>query len=139
MIWEKLWYHYIIKIHGNNELQEESRLIDVKDLITEPYVVLINLLIGEPKGSNLISAIPNGTKINSTQLKNDILYLDLSKEFIENHIGGEEEEKISIYAIVNTLTQLTEVNSVKILIDGNEDSSFSDGKINFKEPFVKTT
>ena len=76
-------------------------------------------------------------KVNKAELKNDIVYLDLSKEFIEKHINGEKEETVTIYSIVNTLTELTEVNGVKILIDGEEDKAFKDNKIKFTEAFVK--
>lgn len=117
-------------------LTSEGRLIDAKDLVSDPYKKLMELLVEGPKNTNLLKTIPEGTKINKTELKGDILYLDLSKEFIENHEGGEEKESITIYSIVNTMTNLTEVNSVKILIDGEENKSFKDGKIKFNDPFV---
>ena len=98
---------------------------------------MVELLIEAPKNDKLESAIPEGTKVNNAKIEGDIVYLDLSKEFIENHAGGQEEESLTIYSIVNTLTELTEVNSIKILIDGKEDESFKDGKINFSEPFLK--
>ena len=63
--------------------------------------------------------------------------IDLSKEFIDNHEGGEEAENLTIYSIVNTLTELNEVASVKILINGREDQSFNDNKINFRNAFVR--
>ena len=121
---------------GAKSLSSEGRLIDAKDLINDPYKRLMELLIKGPKNTNLLKTIPEGTKINKAELKGDILYLDLSKEFIENHEGGEEKESITIYSIVNTMTNLTEVNSVKILIDGEENKSFKDNKIKFDDPFV---
>ena len=75
----------------------------------------MELLIQGPQNEALSKTIPEGTKINNVELKGDILYLDLSKEFIENHVGGEENESITIYSIVNTMTRLTEVNGIKIL------------------------
>ena len=63
--------------------------------------------------------------------------IDLSEEFIDNHPGGLEEEKNTIYSIVNTLTELTEVNGVKILIDNEENKSFNDNNIKFNEAFFK--
>lgn len=117
------------------ELMPEGRMIDSKTLLTDPYGVLMGLLIEGPKGENLQSVIPQGTKVLKTEIKEDIVYVDLSKEFINNHSGGLEGEKTTIKAIVNTLTELNEVNSVKILIDGKEDQSFKDKKMNFKEPF----
>lgn len=120
-----------------NTLVPEARNIDVKELTKDPYVTLINLLIEGPKNDRLEKVIPEGTKINKIELKNGILNIDLSKEFVENHNGGAEEESITVYSIVNTLTQLNEVETIKILIDGNEEASFKDKLIKFKEPFVK--
>ena len=117
-------------------LTSEGRLIDAKELVKEPYKKLMELLIKGPQNEALSKTIPEGTKINKVELKGDILYLDLSKEFIENHVGGEENESITIYSIVNTMTRLTEVNGVKILIDGEENKAFKDSKIKFDDPFV---
>ncbi len=78
----------IISLYYENketgELMPEGRLIDVKTLLNNPYKILIEMLIAEPKNNKLQSAIPNGTIINNVELKNDILYVDFSKEFIEN-------------------------------------------------------
>lgn len=117
-------------------LTSEGRLIDAKELVKEPYKKLMELLIQGPQNEALSKTIPEGTKINNVELKEDILYLDLSKEFIENHVGGEDNESITIYSIVNTMTRLTEVNGVKILIDGEENKAFKDSKIKFDDPFV---
>lgn len=119
------------------ELMPEGRTIDSKELLSDPYVTLMKLLIEGPKSENLQSAIPEGTRVIKAELKGDILYLDLSKEFIDNHEGGEEAENLTIYSIVNTVTELNEVNSVKILINGREDQSFNDNKINFRNAFVR--
>lgn len=121
----------------SKELVTEGRLVDVKLLVNEPYKTLMDLLIGGPKNEKLEKLIPEGTVVNKIELKKDILYIDLSKEFIENHQGGEELESNTIYSIVNTMIQLTEVNGIKILIDGELDKSFKDEKIKFDDVFVK--
>ncbi|MFU2362245.1 MAG: GerMN domain-containing protein, partial [Clostridiales bacterium] len=38
---------------------------------------------------------------------------------------------------VNTLTELNEVNGVKILINGQENKEFKGGKFNFKDTFTR--
>lgn len=119
------------------ELMPEGRTLDSKTLLADPYTTLMNLLIEEPKNEKLKTTIPQGTRILKAELKDDIVYLDLSKEFIDNHSGGQEEENKTIYSIVNTLTQLNEVNGIKILINGRENQSFKDNKINFKNAFVR--
>lgn len=125
------------KNKDTNELMPEGRLIDVKNLISEPYKTLMNLLMEGPKNEKLEKTIPEGTIINKLELKKDILYIDFSKEFVENHKDGEEIESATIYSIVNTVTELTEVNGIKILIDGEENKSFKDNKIKFNEVFVR--
>lgn len=125
--------------NDTKSLASEGRLIDVKELLENPYKRLMELLIEGPQNTNLSKTIPDGTKVNKAEIKGDILYLDLSKEFIENHAGGEEAESATIYSIVNSMTNLTEVNAVKILIDGEENKSFKDNKIKFDDPFVVIT
>lgn len=116
------------------ELTPEGKMIDVKKLLADPYETLINLLIEQPKNEKLQSAIPNGTKVLGAELKGDVVYLDLSNEFIQNN---SVEEKTIINAIVNTLTELNEVNGVKILINGQENKEFKGGKVNFKDTFTR--
>lgn len=116
------------------ELTPEGKMIDVKKLLADPYETLINLLIEQPKNEKLQSAIPNGTKVLGAELKGNVVYLDLSNEFIENN---SVEEKTIINAIVNTLTELNEVNGVKILINGQENKEFKGGKVNFKDTFTR--
>lgn len=120
-----------------NSLIAEARCIDVKQLYKDPYTYLINLLIAGPESDKLESAIPEGTKVNSCKLNGDTVYVDLSKEFVDNAASGTEEESLIIYSIINTLTELNEVTSVKILINGEANKAFKDNKINFKECFTK--
>lgn len=63
-----------------------------------------------------------------------LIYL---KNLLKTIFGGAEAESATIYSIVNTLTELKEVNCVKFLIDGNENCSFKDNCINFSENFVR--
>ncbi|MBP3255427.1 MAG: GerMN domain-containing protein [Clostridia bacterium] len=115
----------------------EVRYIDVKDLIGNPYYELLELLIKGPKNGNLKKTIPEGTKINKIDKVGEVLVIDFSKEFIENHVGGEEEEKITINSIVNTLTELTEINGIKIKVDGEENKSFKDELVGFDNTFYR--
>lgn len=118
-------------------LMPEARLIDAKLLIQNPYSTLIGLLLNGPKNEKLESVIPQGTRLNKVDIKGDMAIVDLSEEFIKGiKLGAEEESKI-VYSIVNTLVELTEIDCVKILIDGKEGACFEDEAINFKAPFVR--
>ena len=125
------------KDQDNTNLVPEARLIDAKLLITEPYKKLMELLIEGPKNQALSGTIPTGTRLNNITLTKGELIVDLSSEFIKNHLGTEEEKEATIYSIVKTMTELNEINQVKILIDGKENEQFENANINFNEPFTR--
>lgn len=119
------------------KVEPEARMLDVKTLMKDPYTVIINMLIEGPKNENHDKVIPDGTKLLETNLEGENLKINFSSEFIENHIGGKEEEQKTIECLVNSLTELTEVNSIKILINGEENSKFKDGEIDFSQNFIR--
>ena len=53
---------YFFNIETGN-IMPEARKIDAKELIKEPYKVLIELLINGPKSEKLVKLIPDGTKL----------------------------------------------------------------------------
>ena len=106
-------------------LQVETRLIDSKELLENPYIKLISLLLEGPDNSNLESAIPQGTKLNSVVQEGEKLIIDVSDEFILSEENSNQQSN-AIYSIVNTVTELKEVSCVKILINGKEQEGFYD-------------
>lgn len=117
------------------EINPEARTIKVNLLINDPYKYLLEQLIEGPKNEKLEKGIPENTKLNKVELKEDILYIDFSKEFIENAPKGKENEQKIIETIVKTVTELNEVNYIKILIDGKENEAFADKEVTFENTF----
>jgi len=117
------------------KLEPEARQIDARELLNNPYQILINLLIEGPKNEELLKLIPDGTKLNNIEIKDQIVYIDFSEEFIKEQNLGEEQEKLIINSILKTLIELNEVNGIKILINGEEDKSFPDNEVSFNEEF----
>ncbi len=109
-----------------NEINPEARLIDIKEIINNPSEKLMNLLIEGPKNDKNKKVIPEGTKINKNYLEGDCVILDFSPEFLNYAKEDEKEKQNLINCIVNTLTELTEINKVKIVIDGNENQEFNE-------------
>lgn len=98
------------------ELESEVRLIDANKLIKEPEKEIMNLLIKGPQSSNLKKLIPDGTVVHEINIKGSCAEINLSNEFLE---FGDEKNKLKIInSIVNTLTNLKEINSIKFLING---------------------
>lgn len=118
------------------ELEPEARQIDARQLLENPYQVLINLLIEGPKNEQLLKLIPENTKLNNVEIKDGIVYIDFSEDFIKEQNLGEKQEKLIINSILKTLIELSEVNGIKILINGNENCGFPDNAVNFNETFL---
>lgn len=111
-------------IDNENKIQTEKRLIDSEELLQDPYQKLISLLISGPESENLSNVFPENTKILDTKLENNCAILNFSEE-IQNYNDDTQKYNI-INTILNTLTQLNEVNSIKILINNETVDKFND-------------
>ena len=123
-------------INGENgELQAENRLIDAKKLLNNPFDELIQLWLQGPNNKTLSNNCSKNVRINNAKLNGNCVILDLSKEFIDEYQGDTEQIPKTIYCIVNTLTELNEVDSVQILIDGEENKYL--GSFNLSEKYCR--
>ena len=122
-------------VDGNNEIIGESRKIDSKNLIKEPYVQVLQMLFNGPKNEEIKTYIPENVKVNSAIKDGECLLIDVSKEFIEKMDENQEHQSLVISQIVNTMTQFSEINCVKIIIDGEANCEFKGGNIRFEQLF----
>lgn len=108
------------------EIVPEARLVDIKEIINDPCDKLVNLLIEGPKSEKQEKIIPENTKLIKSYMEGDCVTLDLSEKFLDYDKTDEKAKEKLMNSIVNTLTQLTEVNQVKILINGNQNDEFNE-------------
>jgi N-acetylmuramoyl-L-alanine amidase len=80
--------------------------------------IMEGLIFGPGTDSILQPTIPKGTVLRGVRLEGDIAIVDLSAEFVTNHWGGSRCEEITVYSIVNSLTELGYVKKVKLLVEG---------------------
>lgn len=109
-----------------NLLKPEARIVNVKELMKTPYSILIELLIQGPKNDKLNKIIPENTKLLNSSLEGECLTLDFSSEFLNYNKNDEKEKDNLINSIVNTVTELNEVNKVKIVISGESNEEFNE-------------
>ncbi|WP_213975375.1 GerMN domain-containing protein [Tepidanaerobacter acetatoxydans] len=105
---------------------------------SEPLeVIVIRELMRGPETPGLASpAIPEEAKLLSVQVKDEIAYVNFSKELIEKHIGGSTGEMMTIIPIVNSLTELPGIKKVQFLVEGNKEQTLA-GHVIFDEPFER--
>ena len=94
----------------------------------------IEELIAGPS-SNLASSIPQGTSLLSIHIEDGVCYVDLSHEFVDNHTGGSTNDIMTLYSIVNTLTEFHTIEKVQILVEGEIGVTF--GNFVLDRPFER--
>lgn len=115
-------------------LGAEGREITVsQNELTEMRIVK-ELLKGPGKKDHK-KTIPDETKILSVETKDGTCFVNLSQEFISRNQGGISSQTLSVYSIVNSLTELNSVDKVQFLIEGQKVETFID--MIFNEPFVR--
>ena len=95
----------------------ETRQVYYSRNVTMEKLVMDQLLKGS-QTEGLLSAIPSGTKVNSITTSEDgvcIVNLDASIETVVTGVT----ENVTVYSIVNSLTELDNVKQVQILVNGD--------------------
>jgi spore germination protein GerM len=78
---------------------------------------LEELLRGEvPRGCD--RPLPPGTRLLDIAVTNGTATVDLSGELQTGFRGGSDNEQVTVYSIVNTLTSLPTIDRVQILVEG---------------------
>lgn len=118
---------------SNTKLKLEIRYVpasEVKKSVNNHAGIIVKELINGPKNSDLKQTIPKGTKLRSSvKIKDKVATVDLSKEFVDKHPGGMPAEQLTIFSIVNSLTQIKDIEKVRFLINGKSREAY---KGNFK-------
>ncbi|MGI6712167.1 MAG: GerMN domain-containing protein [Bacillota bacterium] len=83
--------------------------------------VLQELIAGPSTQSGLLPTIPTGTELRDINVRPDgLCIVDFSEKLINNHPGGSKNEELTVYSIVNSLTQFPTIREVQILINGKQ-------------------
>lgn len=90
--------------------------------------------VGGVNTSDVRATVPDGTVLNSLSIRDNVCYVDFSKEFV--NVQAEVTGEIVIYSIVNTLCELPDVNKVQFTVDGGQQESYGDMK-GFDAPFER--
>lgn len=116
--------YYIDK--QSNEMKTKTKVIDAVELVENPYKKIVELLIQENSTENYV--LPENTRVYDAEINQKIVTINFSKEIL-NYKSEEEKNNIT-NILTNTLSELTEVNGIKIKVDGQEVDQF-------KEVYVK--
>lgn len=113
---------YYADMEGSGLIEYKTELSADDNMPMETRVLLE--LMTAPENTDMQSPLPSDLAINQTQIHNGVCYVDLSKD-IENALPG-VEEKVMVYAMVNSITALGNATSVQFTVDGEKMESLRD-------------
>ena len=105
---------YFANEAGDHLVSERVNVTDSSNISAEKLVV--ERLIKGPITDGAYPTLPEGTKLLSISTKDGICYVNLNEGF--QNQGYNVTEAVTIYSIVDSLTELPGVNKVQILING---------------------
>ncbi len=112
-----------------SKLVREMRSIKITDQQPiEQYI--INELIKGTNKKNTKSLLSDNTVLVSVDVEDNICYLNFKSNFLAENSGGDIHEKLVVYSIVNSLTELQTIGRVQFYMDGKRVDNFGSIRIN---------
>ena len=115
---------------AKTKLIKEIRYVDIKEAKKGAETlasIMVKELIAGPKAKGLTAVIPEGASLRApVTIEGRVATVDFTKEFVDNHPGGKELAELTVYSIVNSLTELKDIERVKIAINGKNTKNFKD-------------
>lgn len=87
-------------------------------------LVLEQLIAGPDKDTDMKSTLPSGLKVLGVSVKDGICYVNLDGTFLNEIV--DVSANIQIYSIVNSLTELPNISSVQIQVNGDSNNYLRD-------------
>ena len=106
---------YFASADGVSTVPETRKVYYSRNVSLEKLV--IDQLLKGPDTDGLLSAIPTGTKLNSITVSENGVCIVNFDGAIETVVSG-VTENVTVYSIVNSLTELDNVKQVQILVNG---------------------
>ena len=109
---------YFTDDEANYLVPEKRKIANDEDMKNLSKNIIEEL--AKSSDNKLQSTIPSGVKLLSTKFDDGIITLNFSREIIMNHSGGSSAELLTVYSIVNSLTEIEEIDAVQILVEGSK-------------------
>ena len=127
----------------NTKLKMEIRYIETADAKKSASnlasVIVRELIKGPSEETAFKRTIPAEAKLRSpVSISGKVATVDMSKEFKTKHPGGKDAERMTIYSIVNSLTELEDIQKVKFTIAGKAQKEYM-GNFQFDSLFPRST
>lgn len=123
-------------LSGGDGLGYEYHTITLSDDSIPERLVMEELLNG-PESTQLGDALPKDTVLLSVYMSGDVCSVSFADGFLSGDDLTDDQIRLAVYSIVDSLTSLTEVTSVQILIEGKQAGYLGD--VDVSGPLKKTS
>lgn len=96
----------------------------------------VKALVEGPTRPGLYPSLPKSTVVLDAIRQNDLVVVNFDRHMIEDHGGGSAGEIITVYSIVNTLTEVEGVEQVQILVEGRRVETIA-GHLDVSRPIAR--
>ena len=129
----------ILKLYFTNadgtDFQIEDRVVEVNANQAREKTILEQLIAG-PLEKGYYHTVSADTKIRDvTTTKDCICYVNLSQDFLTKTATANINDVVTVYSIVNSLSELEEVDKVQFLMEGEKIEDYK-GVLDFSTPFT---
>lgn len=115
-------------------LVQENRT-HAPDTAAELAAFIVRELLAGPQDKNSLAILPEGTNLLRVELSQGVCTVDLSEAFLTNAPDTQLQARLAVFSVVNSLTQLSEVESVKLLCVGRAITDYAG--LDLSQPLVR--
>ena len=120
---------------------EMMRLIPISTTIPKTNTqkmaqyVVDELIEGRDDNPKIRRIIPKEKRCMTVKVKDKIAYVDIKNSMVEAQPDGRDLEMLTVYSVVNSLTDLDGIVNVRFTIDGKTQKDFK-GYLDMRETFI---
>lgn len=112
----------------------KNKLVKVERLVKRPVYerigkTLMRELLVAPEIEGVTAILKPSMQVNEVRIRNRVCYVDFKSEFVKELSLIGVDKKLLIYSIVNTLTDLDEVEYVQFLINGEQPEQYKETEV----------
>lgn len=154
LLWQKITSYFIkragqdagkfpdklkIKVYFAGIGQQQEFVFEERTIFAgDPKIAVTNAvkeLINGPSKSYHFPVIPPGTKLLGVDIYENFAKINFSQDFLQNSLESGILDEYVIYTIVNTVTEIPEIEGVIFLIEGKRIKLY--GKVDLSIPAIR--
>lgn len=136
---EKLPDKLTIKVYFAGTGQEQKFVFEERTIFAgDPAVAVTNAvkeLIKGPLKSYYFPVIPPGTELLDVEIYENLAKIDFSQDFLQNSLESGILDEYIIYTVVNTVTEIPDIDGVIFLIEGKRIQLY--GRVDLSIPAIR--